>query len=273
MDLIPQVILGGTTGFFLGLTTFLIYAMDHPLQAGVGVSPEPFQSVYDSTMKWDEGFAGETMVSLGTGEVELVYYAVGRAICEAVDRDIRRLGVRCSAESTPGSKYNAEAIHSGELEFGIVQSDIAYAAYHGKDAFANRPFGDLRSVIVLYPEIVTIIARSGSGIAKIADLAGRRTNVGRQGSGTHAVWDDLQAVLGWKDAQITELPADEAARALCVGEIMPIFCKSVTHLPRCERSLRPVQQALSPSMDLQSMHLFQAVPTFSNDISRASSMG
>jgi uncharacterized protein len=218
MDLIQQIILGGTSAFFLGLTTFLIYAMDHPLQGAVGAGPEPFQVVYDSAMKWDEG-AGGKLVSLGTGEMELVYREVGRAICDSINREIRDLGVRCSPESTPGSKYNAEAIHSGELEFGIVQSDIAYAAYNGKGTFANRPFGDLRSVIVLFPEIVTIVARNDSGIGEIADLAGRRINVGRQGSGTHAVWDDIQAALGWKGTQITELPAEQASRALCAGEI------------------------------------------------------
>src|SRR6516165_7826301 len=93
MDLIPQIVLGGTTAFFLGLTTFLIYAMDHPLQGGVGVGPEPFQDVYNSAMKWDEGFGGETMASLGTGEVDLVYYSVGRAICNIVNRDIGGSGV------------------------------------------------------------------------------------------------------------------------------------------------------------------------------------
>jgi uncharacterized protein len=218
MDFIQQIILGGTSAFFLGLTTFLIYAMDHPLQGAVGVGPEPFQAVYESVMKWDD-VAGGKLASLGTGEVELVYYEVGRAICDGVNREIRDLEVRCSPESTPGSKYNAEALHSGELEFGIVQSDIAYAAYNGKGTFANRPFGDLRSVIVLFPEIVTIVARNDSGIGEIADLAGRRINVGRQGSGTHAVWDDIQAALGWKSTQTTELPAEQASRALCAGEI------------------------------------------------------
>ena len=80
--------------------------------------------------------------------------------------------VRCSAESTLGSKYNVEAIHSRELEFGIVQSDMAYTAYNGTGAFAKGPFGNLRSIMVLYPQIVTIMARSDSGIAQIADLAG-----------------------------------------------------------------------------------------------------
>jgi uncharacterized protein len=218
MDLIQQIILGGTNAFFLGLTTFLIYAMDHPLQAAVDVGPEPFQAVYDSAMKWDE-VAGGKMASLGTGEVELVYHEVGRAICDSVNREIRDFGVRCSTESTPGSRYNVEAIHGGELEFGIVQSDIAYNAYNGKGTFTNMPFGDLRSVIVLFPEIVTIFARNDSGIGEIADLAGRRINVGRQGSGTHAIWDDIQAALGWKGTQLTELPAEQASRALCAGEI------------------------------------------------------
>jgi len=223
MDLIPQIVLGGTTAFFLGLTTFLIYAMDHPLQGGVGVGPEPFRAVYDSAMKWDESSDGETMASLGTGEVDLVYYRVGHAICDIMNRDMRDFGVRCSPENTPGSKYNIEAIHSGELELGIVQSDIASAAYNGTGAFAKRPFRELRSVLVLYHEIVTVIARSDSGIAKIADLAGRRINVGRQGSGTHAVWDEVQTAFGWKTPQITELSAEEASHALCAGEIDATF--------------------------------------------------
>ena len=54
IDLLPQVILGGITAFFLGIMTFLIYAMDHPLQGAVSVSAEPFQAVYDQVMKWDE---------------------------------------------------------------------------------------------------------------------------------------------------------------------------------------------------------------------------
>jgi len=54
MDFVPQILLGGLTAFFLGIMTFLIYAMDHPLQGGVSVGPEPFQSVYDLVMKWDE---------------------------------------------------------------------------------------------------------------------------------------------------------------------------------------------------------------------------
>jgi hypothetical protein len=54
MDFVPQIFLGGITAIFLGVMTFLLYAMDHPLQGAVSVGPEPFQSVYDLVMKWDE---------------------------------------------------------------------------------------------------------------------------------------------------------------------------------------------------------------------------
>jgi hypothetical protein len=54
MDFIPQIFLGVLTALFLGVMTFLIFAMDHPFQGAISVGPEPFQSVYDLVMKWDE---------------------------------------------------------------------------------------------------------------------------------------------------------------------------------------------------------------------------
>jgi len=54
MELMPQIVLGGITAFFLGIMIFLIYAMDHPLQGAVSVPPDSFRSVYDLVMKWDE---------------------------------------------------------------------------------------------------------------------------------------------------------------------------------------------------------------------------
>ena len=222
MDLLPQILFGGITAIFLGVMIFLIYAMDHPLQGAVSVGPEPFQSVYDLEMKWEDVAAKATTVSLGTGELNGVYYPVGQAICELVDRDTTKYGVRCSAEGTAGSAYNLDAIRNGDLEFGIIQADVAYAAYNGEGAYADKPFDELRSVLVLYPEMVTILVRADSALHEIADLAGRRINVGRVGSGSAATWGTIEGALGWKDGQnkqITNLPPDAASHALCAGEI------------------------------------------------------
>src|ERR1700757_1294354 len=155
MDLLPQILFGGITAIFLGVMMFLIYAMDHPLQGAVSVGPDAFQAVYDLEMKWEDVGTKTTTVSLGTGELNGVYYPVGEAICEIVDRDTKKYGVRCSAEGTPGSAYNLDAIRNGDLEFGIIQSDVAYAAYYGEGAYADKPFDELRSVMVLYPEPIT----------------------------------------------------------------------------------------------------------------------
>jgi hypothetical protein len=54
IDLVPQLFLGTITALFLGIMTFLIYAMDHPLQGAVSVDSGPYQTVYDQVMKWDE---------------------------------------------------------------------------------------------------------------------------------------------------------------------------------------------------------------------------
>ncbi len=125
---------------------------------------------------------------------------MGKAICQIVNRDLRTHGVRCSPEATPGSVYNIGAIQSGELEFAIVQSDVQFAAYKGDGVWTGKAFPDLRSVLSLYPELVTVIARADSHIQELAGLAGRRVNVGSPGSGTRATWDAIEAELGWRDS-------------------------------------------------------------------------
>ena len=100
---------------------------------------------------------------MGTGELNGVYYPVGKAICEIVNQDLSIYGVRCSPETTPGSVYNTRAIQSGELDFGIVQADVNFNAYKGEGAWIGKPFLDLRSVLSLYPELVTVV-RDGDAV-------------------------------------------------------------------------------------------------------------
>src|SRR5262245_46607435 len=109
---------------------------------------------------------GEVFASIGTGQLNGVYYPVGKAICQIVNRDLRTNGVRCSAEATPGSVYNIGALKSGELEFAIVQSDVQFAAYRGDGVWSGKAFPDIRSVFSLYPELVTVMARADAHITQ-----------------------------------------------------------------------------------------------------------
>jgi len=158
--------------------------------------------------------------SVGTGEINGVYYPLGRVICSTVNQELRESGVRCSRETTPGSVYNVEALRSGELEFALVQSDVAYDAFHGTGPYSGAPFPELRSVLALHPELVTIVTRPG--IRELGDLKGKRIVAGPVGSGSRHTWDALVQALDWKQDQapkIVDMPEDAVGTALCSGAI------------------------------------------------------
>ncbi len=54
MELVPQILFGSITAFFLGMMIFLVYALDHPLQGAIHIGPDAFEAVYRTVMKWDE---------------------------------------------------------------------------------------------------------------------------------------------------------------------------------------------------------------------------
>jgi TRAP transporter TAXI family solute receptor len=162
----------------------------------------------------------ETFVSIGSGEMTAVYYPVAKAICQAIFRELRAQGIWCSAETTPGSAYNVEHVVSGELEFGIVQSDILFSAYKGIGRWDGKPVTELRSVLSLYPELVTIVARADANIHGLADLADKRLSVGSLATGPRTTWNLISADLDLtKPVRLTELRQDQTTSALCNGTI------------------------------------------------------
>jgi len=167
--------------------------------------------------------AQETFISIGTGGVTGVYYPAGGAICRLVNRDRAEHGIRCGVESTGGSVFNVNAIRSGELEFGVAQSDIQYHAFNGSQQFAeNGAFEGLRAVFSLHPEPFTVVARADAGITNFEDLRGKRVNIGNPGSGQRATMDVVLEAMGWTVddfAQASELPPAEQALALCDNNI------------------------------------------------------
>ncbi len=159
-------------------------------------------------------------VSVGTSQS--LYYDIGRTLCSVVDLTRREHGIRCSVESTPGSIYNLKHLDRWDLDFALAQSDAHYAAYAGEGDWQGRPFRRLRSVMSLYPEVLTLMAPAVWTIGSIDDLKGKRINIGPQGSGTRATWDNLQGELKWtkEDLKMTvEIRPDQAGELLCSGEL------------------------------------------------------
>ncbi len=169
--------------------------------------------------------AQQKFVTIGTGGVTGVYYAVGGAICRLVNKDRAKTGLRCSVESTGGSAYNVNAIKAGELDFGMAQSDVQYQGYKGTASF-KEAFPEMRSVMSVHPEPFTLVARKEANIKSFTDLKGKRVNIGNPGSGTRAAMDELLTAMNMKTtdfALASELKADEHGPALCDNKIDAFF--------------------------------------------------
>ena len=170
------------------------------------------------------GAAGaDQFITIGTGGVTGVYYPTGGAICRLVNKDRKEHGIRCSVESTGGSVYNTRTIRQGELDFGVVQSDVQAAGLEGTGAFADDgPYPDLRSLFSVHPEPMHLMTRADAGIGEVADLAGKRVNIGNPGSGTRVLADALMRYHGISPddfALAAELKSSEQSAALCDGKL------------------------------------------------------
>ena len=128
------------------------------------------------------GCSKKTFVTIGTGAVTGVYYPAGGAVCRMINKKSDVYGIKATVESTVGSVYNVNAVLSGDLEFGIVQSDRQYQAVHGLAEWkALGPQSALRAVFALHAEAVTLVASVKSGIRSPADLREMRVNLGNPG--------------------------------------------------------------------------------------------
>ena len=173
-------------------------------------------------------------IAIGTGGPTGVYFVTGNAICRSVHRAAaegrksgRKHGIRCSAPSTGGSTYNINNIMTGDLDFGVAQSDWQFHAYNGSSKYEGKAVKKLRAVFSVHPEPIQIIVGKGVDIDGWDDLKGKKVNIGNPGSGQRGTADFLIKKSGWdkdKDLKLaTELTSSEQSKALCDGKIDAFF--------------------------------------------------
>lgn len=173
-----------------------------------------------------ESRGGLEFVTIGTGGVTGVYYPTGGAISRMVNAQQDVYNIRATVESTGGSVFNINAVLSGDLEFGIAQSDRQYQAINGLAEWEDLgPQENLRSVFSIHPESITLIASVDSGIESIEDLVGARVNIGNPGSGQLQNSRDVLSAVGIEESQISaeQVPAVEAPGLLQDGRIDAFF--------------------------------------------------
>jgi TRAP transporter TAXI family solute receptor len=171
--------------------------------------------------------AKTTFVTIGTGGITGVYYPTGGAIAKMVNAKRKIYGIRATVESTGGSVFNINAIMSGDLEFGVAQSDRQYQAVKGIEDWKDKgPQKDLRAVFSIHSENVDLIAAVDSGINTIQDLKGKRVNIGNVGSGYRQNAIDALEANGLdyeKDFHAESLKAPEAPGLIQDGRLDAAF--------------------------------------------------
>ncbi|WP_300274319.1 TAXI family TRAP transporter solute-binding subunit [Halomonas sp.] len=163
----------------------------------------------------------EKFITIGTGGQTGVYYVVGQSVCRLVNR-LEDANIKCNAPSTGGSVANVNGIKSGELDMGVVQSDVQYQAYNGTGNFEGEPYEDLRAVFRVHGEPLTLLARADAGIETLDDLEGKRVNIGNPGSGQRNTMEVVMEAKGWDMdtfSLASQLDAAEQAAALADNNI------------------------------------------------------
>lgn len=166
-----------------------------------------------------------SFINVGAGTLGGGYYQTAKALCAPINSTSGGK-VRCSSEPTSGSIYNLKMLQEGELDFAFTQSDWQLAAYEGTGPFAGNPMLNLRSVMSLYPEVVTILAARESEIYRSQDLQGKRIDIGLPSSGRYAT---AKTVLGRAGLDVEEFGAfsemtmGQSISGLCDGTIDASF--------------------------------------------------
>jgi TRAP transporter TAXI family solute receptor len=160
--------------------------------------PEWFLGIYSGT-------------TLGT------YYYVATGLCNLMQATFEEHRIHCTPLRSSGVGDNIQLMNAGQAQSVMVQSDTNYNAATGE-----RPMPQARSGLSLHAETGVMVVSQSSGIESLLDLAGKRVNLGADGSTTQELWMEL---LNINDIRVDSLgevfrsTQDNNVRALCDGSI------------------------------------------------------
>lgn len=178
-----------------------------------------------------------TFFRIATGGIGGTYYPVGGLIAQAISNPPGSRpcdkggscgvpGLVAVAQSAHGSVANIEAIAAGHVDSGFAQSDIAYWAHTGTTIYLETgKVEGIRAIASLYPENIHLVARKGSEIRSILDLAGKRVSLDEEGSGTLVDARLILAAfgLGDKDIKASYMKPIPAIEKMKAGELDAFF--------------------------------------------------
>lgn len=146
--------------------------------------------------------ATEPLATIGTGSINGVYYSAGGAVAKMFNMKRQEFGGWMANKSTEGSLENIDKVLAGDIDFGISQANFLFFAWNGMRQADNQPKKDLRAVLGLYTEDLTLLAAVDAGINTPDDLKGKRVNIGAPGSSDEQTTRVVLERLGVDPAEI-----------------------------------------------------------------------
>lgn len=161
--------------------------------------------------------AEPTKLVIGTVWAGAAWDRIGHALAAAYNE--RLPGVRAVAKPSGNLDKEMAAFERRETDLAILDVETAYLAF-STEPHEETPPHRLRAVAVLFSTAVQIVARSDSRITRVADLRGKRINLGSKGSPTERAARLILESHGVPFTQVQPtFDSGEAAEALRTGKL------------------------------------------------------
>lgn len=162
-------------------------------------------------------------ISIATGGTGGVYYPMGGGLAAVLSSKVP--GMSATAEVTGGSVDNLKLIGTGNPYVGFSMADAAKDAQTGADKFKDKPV-DVRTLLILYPNLMHVATVESTGIKTMSDLKGKRVSTGAPGSATEVMAFRLLEAAGLdpnKDVKRERLSVAESVNAVKDRKIDAFF--------------------------------------------------
>ena len=166
-------------------------------------------------------------LAMATGGTSGTYYAFGGTIATILNN--ANIGVNINVNSTGASAENVQLISTGDAQLAILQNDVLSYSYNATGTWEGKPAITNTAVLAcLYPEQIQVIALASSGIASVADLAGKNVSTGDIGSGVETNARQILAAYGlsFDDVNQFSLGFGDSSTAMQDGSLDAVFITS-----------------------------------------------
>ncbi|HYH31167.1 MAG TPA: TAXI family TRAP transporter solute-binding subunit [Pseudonocardia sp.] len=158
-------------------------------------------------------------LSIATGGTGGVYYPYGGGMGTVLSENLE--GITATVQETNASVDNILLVQDGGADMAFALGDTVADAVSGAGQFEGREI-TVCTLGKLYNNFTQAVTTSGTGIATIEDLRGKRVSVGSPGSGTEVIALRILEAAGINpetDIQRSQLGVGETAQALRDGTI------------------------------------------------------